>query len=85
MLQAERMSGCSLSIKIHLLHSNFNFVPANFGYVSDKYSEKDLPRYFNPAKVNQVKWNPTLLAHYCWQFKREPPDTYKRKSSGKRF
>jgi len=42
MFQAERMSGCSLSIKTHWFHNDFNFVPKNLWYVSDKCGEQDL-------------------------------------------
>jgi hypothetical protein len=32
-------------------------------------------------KWYQEKWNPAMLANYCWQLKRETPATYKKKAS----
>lgn len=50
MLQAERMNECSLSIKTHLFHSDFNFVPTSLRYVSDEYGEKDLLGHFKEGE-----------------------------------
>ena len=40
LLEAYRKMGCSMSLKMHILHSHLNFFPENFGAVSDKQGER---------------------------------------------
>ena len=40
LLNAYRTMGCSMSLKIHLLHSYLDFFPPNLNTLSDEYGER---------------------------------------------
>jgi hypothetical protein len=40
LLQSYQKLGRNMSLKIHFLHSHLNFLPENFGAVSDEHGER---------------------------------------------
>ena len=74
--------GCNMSLKVHFLHSHLDFFPENLGDVSDEHGEHFHQEISAMEKRYQGKWNPNMLADYCWTIKRDAPQAkYKRKSS----
>mgnify|MGYP003623502640 CR=1 FL=1 len=70
-----------MSLKVHFLHSHLDFFPENLGDVSDEHGEHFHQEISAMEKRYQGKWNPNMLADYCWTIKRDAPQAkYKRKS-----
>ncbi|GBO03679.1 hypothetical protein AVEN_199399-1 [Araneus ventricosus] len=65
--------GCNMSFKIHLLHSHLEFFPENFGSASDEHGERFHQDISNMGARYQGKWNPKMLAEYCWTLKMDIP------------
>ena len=63
--------GCNMSLKVHFLHSHLDFFPENLGAVSDEHGEHFHQEISAMEKRYQDKWNPNMLADYCWTIKRE--------------
>ena len=65
MLSAYKNLGARMSLKMHLLHSHFDFFPNNLGHVSDEHGE----RFHQDIKVMesryQGKFNPNMMGDYC--------------------
>ena len=86
MLDASHHMKCSMSFKVHFLHSHLDFFPPNLGDVSDEHGERFHQDIATMEKRYQGKWTPAMLADYCWSLIRDATDTsYKRKSCTKRF
>lgn len=86
LLSAYKAQACNMSLKIHFLHSHLDFFPANLGAVSDEHGERFHQDIAKMEKRYQGRWNPTMLADYCWGLIREAPqDIYKRKSRAVAF
>lgn len=86
MINAFRVLKCNMSLKIHLLHSHLDFFPSNVGNVSDEHGERFHQDIATMETRYQGKWNPSMLADYCWTLMRDTSDDqYKRQSSRKRF
>ena len=49
---------CNMSLKIHFLHSNLNFLPKNLGSVSDERGERFNQEISIMERCYQGKWNP---------------------------
>jgi hypothetical protein len=69
-----------MSLKMHFLHSHLDSFPINLGDITDEHG-KGFIRTFLAWKITNSGNGISL----CWQLKRKAPDTYKRKSHGKRF
>lgn len=81
MLQAYQKMGCKMSLKIHFLQSHLDFFPQNMGAVSDEHGERFHQDIASFEKRYQGKWEPSLLADYCWSIIRETPESsYTRKA-----
>ncbi|GBN53486.1 hypothetical protein AVEN_86030-1 [Araneus ventricosus] len=65
--------GCNMSLKSHILHSHLEFFPENLGSVSDEHGERFHQDISNMGARYQGKWNPKMLADYCWTLKRDIP------------
>lgn len=65
MLQKYQNLGCSMSLKVHFLHSHLDYFPENLGAVSEEMGER-FHRY-------QGRWNTTMMADYCWMLHRDDP------------
>lgn len=80
LLKKYQTMGCRMSLKIHFLHSHFDFFPPNLGMVSDEQGERfhqDLKRI---EERYQGRWNAKMLADYCWFVIQEDFTVHKRKS-----
>ncbi|GBM61614.1 hypothetical protein AVEN_269524-1 [Araneus ventricosus] len=65
--------GCNMSLKIHFLHSHLEFFPENLGSVSDEHGERFHQDISNMGASYKGKWNPKMLADYCWTVRRDIP------------
>ena len=67
--------GCNMSLKVHFLHSHLSFFPENASDVSDEHGERfhqDISEMENRYKG---KSSPAMLADFCWNLKRDQPET----------
>lgn len=86
LLVTYRNLNCNMSLKIHFLHSHLDFFPPNLGAVSDEHGERFHQDILIMEKRYQGKWSPNMLADYCWNLKRDVPDTiYSRQVKKKKF
>ena len=86
MLDSFHALKCNMSLKIHLLHSHLDFFPSNVGNVSDEHGERFHQDIATMEMRYQGKWNPSMLADYCWTLIRDTSDDqYKRQRSRKRL
>lgn len=81
MLNAYHKLGCNMSLKIHFLHSHLSFFPENMGAVSDEHGERFHQEISEFEKRYQGKWEPTMLADYCWSLQRETDITAHRRKA----
>jgi hypothetical protein len=80
LLDSYQAFGCNMFLKIHFLHSHFDFFPDNLGAVSDEHGERFHQDIASMEKWYQGKWS-SMLADYCWTLKRDVPQAkYSRKS-----
>lgn len=81
LLQNYKSLGCNMTLKIHFLDSHLDFFPENLGAVSDEHGERFHQDISTMEQRYQGKWNPNMLADYCWTLKRDVPQAqYSRKS-----
>ncbi|GBL79492.1 hypothetical protein AVEN_92647-1 [Araneus ventricosus] len=64
---------CNMSLKIHFLDSHLEFFPENLGTLSDEHGERFHQDISNMGARYQWKWNPKMLADYCWILKMDIP------------
>jgi hypothetical protein len=70
-----------MSLKIHFLESQLDFIPDNLGEVSDEHGERVHQNIMATEKRYQGKWTSSMLTDYCWTLKRDVPDAkYRQKS-----
>jgi hypothetical protein len=62
---------CNMSLKMHFLDSHLDSFPQNLGNVSDEHSELFHQDISTMETCYQGKWNPSMLADYCWTLKRD--------------
>ena len=67
-----------MSLKVHVLHSHLDFFAENLGDVNDEHGE----RFHQDISVMEKrfigKWNPGMLADYCWNMIKEDNTIHKR-------
>lgn len=69
-------------LKLHFLHSNLDFFPDNMGSVSDEHRERFHQDVSTFEKRFQGRWEPAMLADYCWSLLRyTSASEYKRTAS----
>ena len=72
-------------LKTHFLQSHLDFFPLNRGEVSDEHGERFHQEIAAMEKRYQGKWNPSMLADYCWNVVRDDPAAeYKRQAKKRR-
>ncbi|GBN15151.1 hypothetical protein AVEN_73620-1 [Araneus ventricosus] len=71
LLKVYKTMGCNMPFKIHFLHSHLDFFPENLGLLSDEHGERFHQDISNIEARYQGKWNPKMLADYCWILKRD--------------
>lgn len=86
LLQAYKKLGCSMSLKIHFLHSHLDFFPENLGAVSDEHGE----RFHQDIKTIEKRYKGknlcNMLGDYCWNLQTDSFEIkYRRKSSRRTF
>jgi hypothetical protein len=74
MLSLYHKLGCNMSLKIHMLHSHWDYFPDNWGMVSDEHGEHFHQEISTMEKQYQGKWSPSMLADYCGTLARNDPD-----------
>jgi hypothetical protein len=73
LLQSYQNLGCSVSEKIHFLHSHLDFLSEKCGAVSDEHGERFDQHISSMEKRYQGKWNCAMLADCCWTLARDAP------------
>ena len=83
LLKSYKALGCNMSLKIHFPH--LDFFPLSCGEVSDEHGERFHQDIAAMEKRYQGKWNPSMLADYCWTLVRvDPAAEYKRQVKKRR-
>ena len=86
MLGNFRILGIHMSIKVHFLHNHLNQFPENLGDVSDEQGERFHQDIKTIEERYQGRWDIKMMADYCWNLKRDVPDSkHSRKSRKRRF
>ena len=67
-----------MSLNLHVLHSHLDFFAENLGDLSDEYGERFHQDISVMKKRFKGKWNPGMLADYCWNIKRKDDTLHKR-------
>lgn len=80
LLDSYQKLGRRMSLKIHILHSQFQFFPENVGMVSDEQGERFRQDIQLIERHYQGFRNCSMMADYCWMLYHNNPDTvYTRK------
>jgi len=66
---------CSMSLKLHFLHSPLSFFPVNAGDVSDENGKRFHQETAKMESRYKGKWSPATLADFCWNLMRDEPST----------
>ena len=78
--------GCSMSLKMHFLHSHLEFFSQNLGAVSDQHDEKFHQDIQEMEKRYQGVWNEGMMDDFCWMlYGNDPIHVYKQKLYAKHF
>jgi len=64
-----------MSVKIHFLSSHLDVFPENYGSVSDEHGEHFHQDIAAMKGRYKGKWNPSMLADYCWTLMRDFPNS----------
>ena len=56
---------------MHFLHSHLDLFPKNLGAVSDEHGERFHQEISIMKRRFQGKWNPRMLADFCWTCRRQ--------------
>ena len=70
--------GCNISLEVHVLHSHLDFFAENHGDVNDEHGKRFHQDILVMEKRFIEKWNPGMLADYCWNIKKENDTLHKR-------
>ena len=73
-----------MTLKIQFLNSHLDFFPLNCGEVSDEHGERIHQDIAAMEKRYQRKWNPSMLADYCWNVFRDGPAAEYEREAQKR-
>ena len=78
-LDAFQKLWCRMSVKMHVLHSHFNYFPDNYEMFCEKQGERFHQEIIVMDKRYQNQWNVSIIADYCWYLKREDSSKYAKK------
>lgn len=81
LIDAYRMMGCNMSLKIHFLNSHIDCFHSNSGHVGDEHGERFHQDLATIEKRYKGKWTPSMLADFCWFLKRETKQDHNRSAS----
>ncbi|GFO21298.1 hypothetical protein PoB_004780300 [Plakobranchus ocellatus] len=86
LLSSYQHLGARMSLKIHFLHNQLDFFPANLGAVSVEHGERFHQDISKMERNYQGRWDPAMLGDFCWMLKRDNPQVkHKRKARAKLF
>ena len=77
--------GCNMSVKVHFLHSHFDYFPENLGAMSEEQGERFHQDLKTMEKRYQGRWNENMMADYCWCLKRDTAGAYSRRAQKRKF
>jgi hypothetical protein len=81
LLAAYKEVGARMSLKMHFLHSHLEFFPENLGAVSDEHGERFHQDIMRMEKSYQGKWDPRMMADFCWMLRRDGNEGQHRRRS----
>ena len=85
LLKSYKALACNMSLKRDFPHSHLDFFPLSCGEVSDEHGERFHQDIAAMEKRYQGKWNPSMLADYCWTLVQvDPAAEYKRQVKKRR-
>ncbi|GBM06214.1 hypothetical protein AVEN_269619-1 [Araneus ventricosus] len=84
MIKNFKISGCSMSLKVHFLYSHLDYFPENLGKVSEEQGERFHQDIKEMRRRYQGKWNLSMIADYRWMLQRDNPCKVHRRKSDKR-
>ena len=73
LVQSYKAVGCYTFLKVHFLDTHLDFFPENLGVVSNEHREQFHQNLSTIEKRYKDKWNPSMLAEYCWIDRRDVP------------
>lgn len=73
--------GCNMSVKVHFLHSHFDYFPKNLGDFSEEHGERFHQDIKSLENRYAGKWSINFLGDYCWKLVRERDFRINKKSS----
>ena len=84
-LTSYKALGSNISLKIHFLYSHLDFFSLICEEVDGQQGELFHQDIGAMEKRYQGKWNPSMLADYCWNVVRDDPAAkYKRQTKKRR-
>jgi hypothetical protein len=63
-----------MALKMHVLHSHWDFFSPNCGTISDEHGERFHLDILAMERRYTSTWSDTMLADYGWMVKRDAPD-----------
>ena len=81
MLEHFRILGINMNIKVHFLHSHLDQSPENIRDIGNEQGEQFHHDIKTTEKRYQGRCHIKMMAEYCWNLKRDKPDSgYSKKS-----
>lgn len=74
MLNAFKVQGCNMSLKVHFLHSHVDYFPKNLGDYSEEQGERFHQDIRDAERRYQGQWNTNMMADFFWLLLRETSD-----------
>ena len=63
--------GCNMSVKVHFLHSHWEYFPENLRAISEEQGQRFHQDIKIMEKRYQGRWNVSMIADYCWCLMRD--------------
>ena len=79
-VQSYKAVGYNTSVKMHFLDFHLDFSPEDLGTVSNEHGERFHQDISTMEKQYQGQWIPSMLADYCWKFRRDVPQAKEAES-----
>ena len=71
LIESYEKLGCSMSLKLHFLHSHLNFFRDNLGKVSEEHGERFHQDIQAIEKRYQWRCNKAMMGDYAWNLMRK--------------
>nr|GBN31545.1 hypothetical protein AVEN_123880-1 [Araneus ventricosus] len=86
MIKNFKISGCSMSLKVHFLDSLLDYFPENLGAVIEEQGQIFHQDIKEMESLYQGKWNVSMIADYRRMLQRgNPCKVYKRENDKRTF